>query len=128
MKRFKLIKEYPNSPKMPFGVVKRDDGKYQDVNQDIRGIIRLYNKREIENNPEYWEEIKSKHKYKVVICELDGTEKCNFISNELEISGINSNCPIMDCSGFKITVSDLKKNTKYQFETDYINFSNEERE
>lgn len=57
MRKFKLIKEYPGSPKLG-SVVEESDSfsgyKFEDIENSIFFITP---KRYVENNPEYWEEI-----------------------------------------------------------------------
>lgn len=52
MKKFKLIKEYPASPKLGFIVFERHCGMYHNIETG-----NMYGSQMIENQPEYWEEV-----------------------------------------------------------------------
>lgn len=52
MKKFKLIKEYPNSPKLNSIVITDDLGQYI-----IDKPLQIFQTTEIENFPEFWQEI-----------------------------------------------------------------------
>jgi len=53
MKKYKLIKEYPASPKLGFIVFERHCGMYHNIETG-----NMYGSQMIENQPEYWEEVK----------------------------------------------------------------------
>jgi hypothetical protein len=52
MRKFKLIKEYPASPKLGFIVFERHCGMYHNIETG-----NMYGSQMIENQPEYWEEV-----------------------------------------------------------------------
>jgi hypothetical protein len=52
MRKFKLIKQYPASPKLGFIVFERHCGMYHNIETG-----NMYGSQIIENQPEYWEEV-----------------------------------------------------------------------
>jgi len=61
MKKFKLIKEYPASPKLGFVVFERHCGMYHNIETG-----NMYGSQMIENQPEFWEEVVEKD-YEILI-------------------------------------------------------------
>ena len=61
MKSYKLIKEYPASPKLGFIVFERHCGMYHNIDTG-----NMYGSQMIENQPEYWEEVIEKD-YEILI-------------------------------------------------------------
>jgi len=62
IRKFKLIKEYPNSPKLGSIMEYYSNWNMYGINQ-----ICYYNKSVVENNPEYWQEITE---YNLTYCNL----------------------------------------------------------
>lgn len=57
MKKYRLIKKYPGSPKLGTEVIKNNEfGNYSYIEPNIKE----YSKNIIENNPEFWEEVVKK--------------------------------------------------------------------
>jgi len=61
MRQFKLIKEYPASPKLGFIVLERHCGMYHNIETG-----NMYGSQMIESHPEYWEEVVEKD-YEILI-------------------------------------------------------------
>jgi hypothetical protein len=61
MKKFKLIREYPGSPKLGTIVKGKFLGHYHDISEQISSITSNL----IENQPEFWEEVVEKD-YKII--------------------------------------------------------------
>ena len=61
MKKFKLIKEYPASPKLGFVVSERHCGLYHNIETG-----NMYSSQMIESHPEFWEEVIEKD-YEILI-------------------------------------------------------------
>ena len=83
MKKYKLIKEYPSSLKLGSVVIKDKLAGYNYINHP--GNCKLFTNEEIENYPEFWEEVVGKeyeilsfsnekvvHKYPLYILKEDG--------------------------------------------------------
>ena len=60
MKKYKLIKQYPTSPKLGFTVFERHCGMYHNIETG-----NMYGSQIIENQPEFWEEVVEKD-YEIV--------------------------------------------------------------
>lgn len=77
MKKYKLIKEYPNSIKLGQIVIKNEKGNYYFVEGYTWWVIPS---RTIENFPEYWEEIKEEQviRQEGVIVEVISKEGVHF--------------------------------------------------
>jgi hypothetical protein len=58
MKKYKLIKEYPGSPKLGTEVEKESNNKFSYFYRSGDKRICVYNEH-IENQPEYWEEVRN---------------------------------------------------------------------
>ncbi len=58
MKQYKLIKEFPGSIKAGEVVSKQRNSRY--IHQDKNGDVRLFYRQEVEDYPEFWEEVKEK--------------------------------------------------------------------
>jgi len=81
MKKYKLIKEYPGSPKIPFEVK-------QGKNSNDYFNKTIFYKRDIENYPEYWQEVIEKD-YEILSFTVNKiiffrNEKGNYISSTIE--------------------------------------------
>jgi hypothetical protein len=61
MKKYKLIKEYPGSPKLETIIEGRFLGHYHDISKQISSITSNL----VENYPEYWEEVIEKN-YEII--------------------------------------------------------------
>lgn len=59
MKSYKLIKEYPGSPKLRT-IVERDSNCSNYYYRLIEGVSNTFTPKNIENNPEFWEEVVEK--------------------------------------------------------------------
>jgi hypothetical protein len=68
MKKYKLIKQYPTSPKLGFIVVQKPCGIYYNMETGIH-----YGSAMLENYPEYWEEVIEKDYEILKTCPIEGT-------------------------------------------------------
>ena len=68
MKKYKLIKEYPGSPKLGFIVFDRINGMYHNIETG-----NMYGSQHIENQSEYWEEVVEKDYEILKSCPIEGT-------------------------------------------------------
>lgn len=77
MKRYKLIREYPGSPKL--GKVVKLDGRDWYITNDSQ----LFPKNEVENFPKFWEKVIEKDYEILSMCDNNSLNIC-FIENELQ--------------------------------------------
>ena len=114
MKKYKLIKKYPGSPSLGDTVVKTKHSQYPLVkcNEYVHEIITTctYGEYEVENYPEFWEEVKEKT-YKIlswyfgdmnITIEPDGSAREYHIHSIKRLS-----------DGEVFTVGDNIRNTKW---------------
>ena len=79
IRKFKLIKEYPGSPKLNTIVDNRGVYVYFDTNNP--NMNNTFSKEDIENHPSFWEEVKEKPKKEYEILRMKNQGGCVFYIN-----------------------------------------------
>jgi len=121
MKKYKLIKEYPASPKLGFILFKRHCGTYHNIETG-----NVYGSRMIENQPEFWEEVVEKDYEILKTCPIEGTFYSVKRLSDGEIFTVGDKAKTVDINGrhsirqFKIKQKCFGKNFSGNYTYDGI--------